>query len=215
MKDEDTWIVKKLNPEHNCGRRFKNRFASSNWLGKHLVDDVRSDPNVKMSVIKDRVVNKFKVYISKYQASRAKGKAKELVNGTFTEQYAQLGDYCEELLRSNPGSTILISTNRPQPHLQPKFERLYVCLDACKRGFLAACRPFIGVDGCHLKGEYPGQILIAVGKDGNNGVYLIAFVVVEAETKDSWIWFMKRLLDDIGSLRDEGWTFMSDQQKVN
>ena len=30
MKDEDTWIVKKLNPEHNCGRRFKNRFASSN-----------------------------------------------------------------------------------------------------------------------------------------------------------------------------------------
>nr|POF22501.1 hypothetical protein CFP56_68391 [Quercus suber] len=61
MKDKDTWIVKKLNPEHNCERRFRNRFASSNWLGKHLVDDVRSDPNVKMSVIKDRVVNKFKV----------------------------------------------------------------------------------------------------------------------------------------------------------
>ncbi|KAF3944005.1 hypothetical protein CMV_029486 [Castanea mollissima] len=60
MKDEDTLIVKKLNQEHNCGRQFRNRFASSNWLGKHLVDDVRSDPNVKMSVIKDRVVNKFK-----------------------------------------------------------------------------------------------------------------------------------------------------------
>ncbi|XP_030963877.1 uncharacterized protein LOC115985042 [Quercus lobata] len=55
--------------------------------------------------------------------------------------------------------------------------------------------------------------MTAVGKDGNNGVYPIAFAVVEAETKDSWIWFMKRLLDDIGSLRDEGWTFMSDQQK--
>ena len=66
MKDEDTWIVKKLNPKHNCGRRFKNRFASSNWLRKHLVDDVRSDPNVKMSVIKDQVVNKFKVHISRY-----------------------------------------------------------------------------------------------------------------------------------------------------
>ena len=66
-----------------------------------------------------------------------------------------------------------------------------------------------------MKGEYPGQILTTVGKNGNNGVYPIAFVVVEAETKDSWTWFMKRLLDDIGSLRDEGWTFMSDQQKVN
>ena len=68
MKDEDTWIVKKLNLEHNCGRRFRNRFASSNCLGKHLVDEVRSDPNVKVFVIKDRVVNKFKVHISRYQA---------------------------------------------------------------------------------------------------------------------------------------------------
>ena len=57
--------------------------------------------------------------------------------------------------------------------------------------------------------------MIAVGKDGNNCVYPIAFVVVEAETKDSWTWFMKRLLDDIRSLRDKGWIFMSDQQKVN
>ena len=66
-----------------------------------------------------------------------------------------------------------------------------------------------------MKGEYLGQILTAVGKDGNNGVYPIAFAMVEAETKDSWTWFMKRLLDDIESLRDEGWTFMSNQQKVN
>ena len=69
--------------------------------------------------------------------------------------------------------------------MQPKFERLYVCLDACKRGVLAAYKPFIGVDGCHLKDEYPRQILTAVGKDGNNGVNPIAFAVVEAETKYS------------------------------
>ena len=53
MKNKDTLIVKKLNPEHNCGRRLRNRLASSNWLGKYLVDDVRNDPNVKISVIKD------------------------------------------------------------------------------------------------------------------------------------------------------------------
>ena len=154
----------------------------------------------------------FKVHISRHQASRAKSNAKELVQGTFKEQYAQLGDYCEELMRSNPYSTAILSTNRPQPHLQPLFGRFYVCLDACKRGFLDGCRPFIGVDGCHLKGQYPGQLLTAVGKDGNNGVYLIAFAVVEAETKDSWTWFMTNLLKDVGK---KNWTFMSDQQKVN
>uniref|UniRef100_A0A2N9HH41 SWIM-type domain-containing protein n=1 Tax=Fagus sylvatica TaxID=28930 RepID=A0A2N9HH41_FAGSY len=196
MKNEDTWQVKTLRDEHNCGKRLKNRFASSNWLGKHLVDQVRSDPKMKTALIKTEVASMFKVHISRHQASRAKSNAKELVQGTFKEQYAQLGDYCEELMRSNPYSTAILSTNRPQPHLQPLFERFYVCLDACKRGFLDGCRPFIGVDGCHLKGQYPGQLLTAVGKDGNNGVYPIAFAVVEAETKDSWTWFMTNLLKD-------------------
>jgi hypothetical protein len=212
MKNEDTWQVKTLRDEHNCGNRLKNRFASSNWLGKHLVDQVRSDPKMKTALIKTEVASMFKVHISRHQASRAKSNAKELVQGTFKEQYAQLRDYCEELMRSNPYSTAILSTNRPQPHLQPLFERFYVCLDACKKGFLDGCRPFIGVDGCHLKGQYPGQLLTAVGKDGNNGVYPIAFAVVEAETKDSWTWFMTNLLKDVGK---KNWTFMSDQQKVN
>ena len=37
------------------------------------MDDVRSDPNVKMSVIKDRVVNKFKVHISRYHPEQKVG----------------------------------------------------------------------------------------------------------------------------------------------
>ena len=50
---------------------------------------------------------------------------------------------------------------------------------------MSACRPFIGVDGCHLKGEFTGQLLTTVGNDGNNGIYPIVFAVVEAETKES------------------------------
>lgn len=38
----------------------------------------------------------------------------------------------------------------------PYFQRLYVCLEACKNGFKRGCRPIIGVDGCHLKGEFAG-----------------------------------------------------------
>nr|XP_023877950.1 uncharacterized protein LOC111990411 [Quercus suber] len=146
-------------------------------------------------------------------AQRAKLRASEVLEGTYKEQYAQLGDYCEELYKTNPGSTAVLLVNRPHPELQPYFERFYVCLDACKRGFLSACRPFIGVDGCHLKGEFTGQLLTAVGKDGNYGIYPIAFAVVEAETKESWTWFLSRLLEDIGGVNERRWTFMSDQQK--
>lgn len=50
----------------------------------------------------------------------------------------------------------------------PVFERIYVCFAACKTAFATTCRPLIGLDGCFLKGVYGGQLLSAVGKDGNN-----------------------------------------------
>jgi hypothetical protein len=56
-----------------------------------------------------------------------------------------------------------------------------------KRGFLEGCKPIIGVDGCFLKGPFKGQLLSAVGRDGNNNMYPIAFAIVEAEVKDSWV----------------------------
>ncbi|GKG04829.1 mutator type transposase, partial [Tanacetum coccineum] len=44
---------------------------------------------------------------------------------------------------------------------------------------------FLGLDGCFLSGPYPGQILTAVGVDPNNGIYPLAYAVVESESKDS------------------------------
>lgn len=46
-------------------------------------------------------------------------------------------------------------------------------------------------------------------------MFRIAWLVVEIENKDSWRWFLTLLLEDIGSVEDMGWTFMSDQQKVD
>ncbi|XP_020971854.1 uncharacterized protein LOC110268988 [Arachis ipaensis] len=89
--------------------------------------------------------------------------------------------------------------------------RMYMCLDAVKKGFLAGCRPIIGVDGCHLKGDHGQQLLVAVGRDLNDNYFLIVVAAVEAETKDSWGWFLEMLLNDIGESRK--WVFMSDQQK--
>ena len=51
------------------------------------------------------------------------------------------------------------------------FERIYVCLEASKSAFATTCRPLIGLDGCFVKGEYGGQLLSAIGKDGNNQMF--------------------------------------------
>ncbi|XP_078438609.1 uncharacterized protein LOC144709080 [Wolffia australiana] len=39
--------------------------------------------------------------------------------------------------------------------------------------------------------EVKGQLLSAVGKDGNNQMFAIAWAVVEGENEDSWTWFIE------------------------
>jgi hypothetical protein len=113
------------------------------------------------------------------------------------------------------GCCVVMKVDRPNPDLPPKFGRLYVSLAAMKRGFLEGCRPIIGVDGCFLKGPFKGQLLSAVGRDGNNNIYPIAFAIVEAEVKDSWVWFLETLVFDLGTHgRQARPTFISNGQKI-
>ncbi|RYQ91313.1 hypothetical protein Ahy_B09g097207 isoform B [Arachis hypogaea] len=58
-------------------------------------------------------------------------------------------------------------------------------------------RPMIGLDGCFIKTPYGGQLLTAIGWDPNDQILPIAYAVVEAETKDSWRWFLLNLCDDL------------------
>ena len=53
--------------------------------------------------------------------------------------------------------------------------------EACKAAFATTCRLLIGLDGYFLKGEFGGKLLSVVGKDGNNQMLHITYVVVEYE----------------------------------
>lgn len=67
--------------------------------------------------------------------------------------------------------------------------------------------------GC-ISASHGGQFLVAVGKDGNNDLFSIAYVVIEAEYKDSWLWLLEVLDNDVGPFDYRAYTFMSDRQKV-
>ncbi|XP_073137989.1 uncharacterized protein [Henckelia pumila] len=95
----------------------------------------------------------------------------------------------------------------------PTFDRLYYSLQGMKASFLTACRPIIGLDGCFLKTVHGGQLLVAIGRDGNDNMVPIALAVVQVENGENWTWSLRELLDDIGGLGENKWTFISDRQK--
>ncbi|XP_072087389.1 uncharacterized protein [Arachis hypogaea] len=222
MANEDSWQLRTVNDHHSCNTVFDIKVMKSKWLAKVFRRKVEENPKLKLGTIQSRTLRKWNVQISRAKAFRAKQIALVDINGTFREQYRRLYDYCHELLRTNPGSSVKLHVQLPPAaqiehpdttvDLSPRFHRIYICLKACKESFMK-CRPMIGLDGCFLKTPYGGWLLVAMGWDPNDQMLPIAYAVVEAETKDSWTWFLSNLIDDIGVDKLLRSTFMSDQQK--
>ena len=109
---------------------------------------------------------------------------------------------------------MILQIEMENENAEPKFKRMYIRYNAQKVGFLSGCKPFIGLDGCHLKGRFVGQLLSATAKDGNDNIVSVAVVVVKQENKDSWTWFLEQFADDIGRIEELNLVFISDRQKV-
>jgi hypothetical protein len=213
-KDEESFEVRSFQPKHSCRRRHENSILKSNWIADKLIDKFRAQPNMPVKAIVEEVKGRWGVDVKEHRLYRARKLAKDKIRGKLDEQYNKLWDYLEMIRVTNASSCVMMKIERPLPDIPGKFQRLYFSLAAMKRGFLAGCRPIIGLDGCFLKGPHKGQLLAAISRDANNQMYPVAFAVVEAETKDSWTWFLEALLSDLGTPPAEGWTFISDRQKV-
>ena len=72
---------------------------------------VKRQPNMKLRDIQGFAHEKYTINISVGKASRARDKAREYVDGAYIQHYNQLWEYCEELKRSSPASTILIKVH--------------------------------------------------------------------------------------------------------
>lgn len=176
-------VVKTLVPQHNCGRLAKVRKIRASWIARTYHSKFKVNPYLKCQEIVDTIWSEWGVKASLWLALEARRQAQALILGEYKEQYEILHRYAQEMKKSNPRNTIKFKLNNGV------FERLYVCFDALKRGFLVGCRPFFGIDGCFLKGPFGGQLLVAVGRDGNNQMFPIAWACVEVEDTESWACF--------------------------
>ncbi|KAF7810449.1 uncharacterized protein G2W53_037192 [Senna tora] len=184
--DGRAFMIKSYEPSHTCIRQSEKNNITSTWIAEKLKGSLSADPNMSYELMSNELNTKFGVEAHRMQLYRARKKGKEQVEGSHVESYKKMLKYAELLLERNRGSIVKLNYHdRTSLEETPVFKRIFVCLVACRDGFLNGCRPFFGLDGCHLKGPYGGVLLCAVSLDANNGLFPIAFAVVEVESKDS------------------------------
>ncbi|KAA8541876.1 hypothetical protein F0562_023028 [Nyssa sinensis] len=203
LPDGVTYMIKTYRGEHTCVRLQSNSNANSSWIAKKLGEAIRTNPDIKVDAMQTHLQQTYGIEASRMQLYRAKRRALDEIEGKHGSSYTMLPMYASEIRRTNPGSLVKIECQRPSLLMNPLFKRIFIAFEALFKGFKAGCRPFIGIDGCHLKGPYGGVLLAAVSLDGNNGLFPIAVGVVESENRDSWGFFLQNLNTVIGAHSSE------------
>ncbi|GKD26695.1 hypothetical protein Tco_1232909 [Tanacetum coccineum] len=213
MQNEASFQIKTLIPDHNCARVFNfGALVTYKWIARHYVREIVSNPKISHRELQAAIREKFLINVSLGQVRRAKQRALYDFEGGLIEHYGKLWDYRDQLLKTNPGSTVKFDVDEVSGG-KTYFKRFYVCFKAMKDGWTAGCRKVIGLDGCFLKGTINGELLTAMGRDANNQMFPIAWAVVTVENKDNWLWFLVSLGDDLNLNRGATVTIISDGHK--
>ena len=202
--------------EHTCLRSGYSKMLKTSSIAMLFEERLRLNPKLTRTEMADEIKREYNLIVTEEQCGKAKSKLYRQRKASHEAHFSRIWDYQAEILRTNPYSTMEIETV-PGAVLQSKqrFDRLYMCFSAQRETWIETCRPIIGLDGAFLKWDIKGQLLAAIGRDGDNRIVPIAWAVVEVENNINWEWFVKHLKGDLGLQYGARFTIISDKQKVS
>ncbi|PKU74604.1 Protein FAR1-RELATED SEQUENCE 8 [Dendrobium catenatum] len=143
--------------------------------------------DLKPREIIGQIKAKFNIKVSYMKAWDARRKALKTVFGSWEESYRTINLFMDAIVFSMPETIYKIQSSENHG-----FEKLFFSFGPSINGW-SYYRPVLCLDGTFLLGKYRGTLLTAVGIDANNGLYPLAFAIVESECVDSWVWFLNQL----------------------
>lgn len=200
--------IKKMNPAHTCEGAVATtgHQATRSWVASIIKEKLKVFPNYKPKDIVNDIKQEYGIQLNYFQAWRGKEIAKEQLQGSYKEAYNLLPLFCEKIMETNPCSLATFTTKEDS-----SFHRLFVAFHASLCGFQQGCRSLLFLDSVSLKSKYQGTLLAATAADGDDGVFPVAFAVVDTETDDNWNWFLLQLKSAISVSCPI--TFVADRQK--
>lgn len=161
------FVIKDLLNEHRCGstyRRNKHKRVTSSLVASEIASMVNQNNNTSPMHILEFFADKYGLDLPYYHAWLGVEKARGKVFGDYESSFDKLRWYVEAAKIANPGSVLKLEVDAETK----EFSRVFVAFNACISGF-NNCRPFLCLDGAHLKGRFKGTLLAATGKDADQG----------------------------------------------
>ncbi|TXG60764.1 hypothetical protein EZV62_012127 [Acer yangbiense] len=183
VDDKTTFMIKTMQVRHGYQKVHKNQEATTVWVTRRFKPLIEENLDIDVKFLGCEIHHIYGMVLPAYTLYRAKNRVLNVTEEDHRRFYND--SYAYGLIVRQINSA----------------------------GFMFGHRPFIGLDGCHLKGKFPRVILSAVAMDANNGVFPIAICICESECNDSWGWYLDNLYRHIGMEDTRRITSMSEGQK--
>ncbi|BFG42000.1 hypothetical protein CerSpe_282750 [Prunus speciosa] len=90
MQLEQTLQIKTFIDKHICHRNPTNPYVKCVFIAHKYLDRIMDEPDIKCKHLRKAVKRDLGYNVSNSQCARAKNKAKEIIEGTYKEQYSRL-----------------------------------------------------------------------------------------------------------------------------
>jgi hypothetical protein len=181
----DVTLVRTKVVPHNCVMKYPmvdHPNLTSSLIAEVMFSEIVTKKDMEAKHIQNAIKSRYSYEISYGKAWRAKQRAMEKRFGTFIDSYDNVVRLLHTLQARNPGTHVDI-----QHFTLPEFpdykvlHRVFFSFAICIEAF-SQCLPVLCVDGTFLTGKYRGQILTAIGVDGNNQILPLAMAFGRVRT---------------------------------
>ncbi|GMP68242.1 hypothetical protein CsSME_00027917 [Camellia sinensis var. sinensis] len=158
----------RLNNLHSCGavvRTGKNNKLNSELVCNVIGDRLHDKPLTHHTDVVFDLKKEYDLNVSYHVAWLGVEKARGEVYGDYHASFDQLRWYADAVMHYNPESYVNLGFEQSTG----RFKRFFISFKACINEFNHIC-PVLFLDDTFLKGRFKGNLLAAIGKNGNKVV---------------------------------------------